>query len=209
MCGNLTSGAQSLYSYGIAATDEWGCSLSARLQLPVHEYDCYDLKRPACGGATPVFHEECVGPDKVTKDEGRLFDTIEAQIAKNGDAGKRLIMKMDVEGSEWQSFLATPDAVFEKVDQLVVEFHGVEDAMYVDTMRKLQRHFYAVNVHYNNWTCHPDSAPHPATTYEVLFVNKQIGVVDATATAPFTSSLDAPNNPSAADCQVTAAPQSK
>jgi len=208
MCGNLTGRAQSLYSYGIAASDEWGCTLSARLQVPVHQYDCFELRRPPCAAASPVFHEECVGPNSASK-EGRLFDNIASQLSKNGDSGKLLLMKMDVEGSEWESFMATPDAVFEKIDQLVVEFHGVEDSIFVDTMLRLKKHFHVVNVHYNNWTCHPDTTPHPATTYEVLFVNKQIGVVDATASAPFSSALDAPNNPLGPDCQVAPATELK
>jgi len=154
-----------------------------------------------------VFHEECVG-GATTTEQGRPFDTIDAQIKKNGDAGKTMLMKMDVEGSEWRSFMAAPDAVFEKIDQLVVEFHGVEDAEFVETMNKLKRHFHVVNVHYNNWTCHADTAPLPATTYEILFVNKQVGVVDTAATAVVPNPLDAPNNPARADCQSRPATES-
>ena len=103
ICKNLVNRAESLYWYGISATDNWGCTLSARLQKPVHQYDCFNLERPQCE-ALPVFHEECVGPARETI-EGRRYDTVEAQMARNGDAGKRVVMKMDVEGSEWASFL--------------------------------------------------------------------------------------------------------
>jgi hypothetical protein len=164
------------------------------------QYDCFNLARPPCGGATPVFHEECVGPAKTTE-QGRSFDTIEAQLKRNGDADKTMIMKMDVEGSEWASFMAAPDAVFEKIDQLVVEFHGVDEAEYVDTIRKLKRHFHIVNLHYNNWACSPDRAPFPATAFEILFVNKQVGVVDTDTTAVVPNPLDAPNAAARPDCQ--------
>ena len=205
MCGNLIDRAESLYSYGISATDEWGCGLSARLQKPVHQYDCFELKRPACGGATPVFHEECVGPRKETID-GRPYDTVEAQIARNGDAGKRLVMKMDVEGSEWPSFLSMPESVLQQIDQLSVEFHGVEKKEYVTVINKLRQVFYVVNLHYNNWACAANVKPLQGSVFEVLFVNKNIGVVDEGAPPVIPNPLDAPNNRvSNTDCQPTAA----
>lgn len=202
MCKNLIGRAESFYSYGISATDNWGCALSARAKKPVHQYDCFELKRPTCDGATPVFHEECVGPRQETI-EGRPFDTVEAQIARNGDAGKHLVMKMDVEGSEWPSFLATPDAVLARIDQLVVEFHGVEEPQYAEVMRKLKKQFYVVNVHYNNWTCEPAVRPLMAKAFEVLFVNKDLGVVDPNGKPLVPNPLDAPNNWQRPDCQLT------
>jgi hypothetical protein len=202
ICKNLVSRAEAFYSYGISASDRWGCTLSERAQKPVHQYDCFELKRPSCGGAMPVFHEECVGPRRETID-GRPYDTIEAQIARNGDAGKHLVMKMDVEGSEWPSFLATPDAVLARIDQLVVEFHGVEEPQYAEVLRKLKKQFYVVNLHYNNWTCSPDVKPLQATAFEVLFVNKNVGVVAEGGTPVVPNPLDAPNNQMRPDCQVT------
>lgn len=201
ICKNLVTRAESLYSYGISATDNWGCTLSARLKKPVHQYDCFNLERPPCEGATPVFHEECVDGARTSR-EGRPFDTVMAHIERNGDAGKRLIMKMDVEGSEWESFMAMPESALRQIDQLSVEFHGVEEELYVQVMEKLRRVFHVVNVHYNNWTCHPDTTPLPATTYEVLFVNKDVGAVEEGVAAVVPNPLDAPNAPGRPDCQA-------
>jgi hypothetical protein len=202
ICGNLVGRSQALYSYGISGSDEWGCRLSARTKLPVHQYDCFNTTKPPCDGATPVFHEECVGPAKETQ-EGRLFDTVESQIQKNGDRSKRVLMKMDVEGAEWPTFLATPDAVLARIDQLTVEFHQVEEPQYVEAMRKLKRHFYVVNVHYNNWACEPAVAPLMSKAFEVLFVNKDLGVLDPNGKALVPNPLDAPNNWMRPDCQTT------
>jgi hypothetical protein len=201
ICKNLIDRAESLYSYGISASDNWGCTLSARLKKPVHQYDCFNTDRPPCEGATPMFHEECVGPKRETV-EGRLFDTVDAQIARNGDAGKRLVMKMDVEGSEWPSLLGLSDAVLQQIDQLSVEFHGVEEAHYAVTMAHLARVFHVVNIHYNNWTCSPDVTPFQATAFEVLFVNKQIGVVDTGGAPVVPNPFDSPNNWMRPDCQA-------
>ena len=201
MCRNLVGNAEAFYSYGISATDNWGCTLSARHRKPVHQYDCFDLNRPPCDGAMPVFHEECVGGQAATI-EGRPYDSIEHHLQKNGDAQKRLVMKLDVEGSEWESFMATPDAVLEKVDQLVVEFHDIDDPRALETIRKLKRTFHLVNVHYNNYSCSADAYPLPATVFEGLFVNKTVGVVDAGRPGVFPNPLDARNAIARPDCQT-------
>ena len=203
MCKNLTAAAAAFYSYGIAGTDNWGCTLSARHQRPVHQYDCFNLDRPPCEGATPTFHEECVGPRRETI-EGRLFDTVAAQIRRNGDADKRLVVKMDVEGAEWSSLLATPASVLEHIDQFVIEFHGVEEGAYAATMEHLAKFFYVANMHYNNWTCSPDVKPFHATTFELLLVNRKIGVVERGAKPVIPNPLDAPNNWMRPDCQPAA-----
>jgi hypothetical protein len=168
--------------------------------LPVHQYDCFNVEHPPCGDATPVFHAECVGPKKEVID-GRPFDTVASHITRNGDAGKRLVMKMDVEGSEWRSFLATPDSVLDQVDQLSVEFHGVEDDGFAEVFRKLGRLFHVVNLHYNNWECDPAMAPFKGKVFEVLFVNKRIAVVDPNASMLSPNPLDAPNRWQHPDCQ--------
>ena len=201
-CGNLLASARAGYSYGIAHTDDWGCQVSARLKAPVHQYDCFDTKVPVCRGGTTVFHAECVGPTKFTE-EGRLFDTVQAQIAKNGDNGKRLIVKMDVEGAEWASLLATPDAVLTDIDQLVLEFHHVDQPLNVDSIRKLRRFFHLVNIHYNNHACAPNVAPFPAWAFQVLLVNKKVGVLAPAGTiARVPNPLDEPDDPSQPDCQA-------
>lgn len=200
MCGNLLSRGKAAYSYGIAFTDDWGCTVSRRLAVPVHQYDCFDTRPPACQGGQPVFHPECVGPTRMTED-GRLFDSVEAQIARNGDGGKRLIMKMDVEGAEWTSLMAMPDSVLGQIDQLSIEFHRVNDPKTLDLMRKLKATFYVANIHFNNAACDARVAPFPAWAFQVLLVNKYIGALDPAGGAPGPNPLDAPDDPKLPDCQ--------
>src|SRR5262249_43840590 len=140
------------YSYGIADEDSWGCEVSKKLHLTVHEYDCFDTRRPTCDGGSFSFHEECVGA-AATSTDGRAFDTVASQIAKNGDRGKHLVVKMDVEGAELESFEATPDEVLRLTDQLVVEFHDVDTGRQLRVIQRLLDFFYVVNVHANNCCC--------------------------------------------------------
>ena len=85
-------------------------------------------------------HDECVGPKAETVD-GRVFDTMANQIARNGDAGKALIVKIDVEGAEWHSLLETPDALLERIDQLAMEMHGTGEPHFFEAVQKLKRTF--------------------------------------------------------------------
>ena len=211
MCGNLLRGVQSGYSYGIGSYDKWGCDISKRFNLTVHQYDCFNTKQPACFYGETVFHAECVD-DTTNRAGGRVFDTIPNQFANNGDSSKRIVLKIDVEGAEWDSLLSVPDATLEQIDQMAVEFHWIEDEQFrwvqdekhLRVVSRLKQFFHIGHIHFNNASCIGDLEPFPASAYEVLFVSKRLGVVDPSRTANTPHPLDARNNPSLADCQPKA-----
>jgi hypothetical protein len=201
MCANLLGSVKAGYSYGISGYDQWGCDVARRLNVRVHQYDCFDPDRPRCDGGVTVFHRECIGPSRATDDAGRVFDTFEHQFASNGDGAKQVVVKIDVEGAEWETFLQTPSAVLARIDQLVVEFHGVNREHYLAAVRRLKEFFLVAHLHINNYACQAGMDPFPAWAYEVLFVNKRIAVGRAPRPAG-PHPLDAPNKPAAPDCQV-------
>ena len=193
LCGNLLGDVKSAYSYGISGYDQWGCDVSTKLGVPVHQYDCFNLTRPDVRDRQAVFHGECIG-DSRRVEEGRRFDTLENQVRTNGDAGKRLVVKMDVEGAEWDAFLGVSDDVLQRIDQLAVEFHDFDQGRFLLAIWKLKKFFYVANLHWNNFACDAASTPFPSWAYEILFVNKRIGVPDP-ETPVVPSLLDRPNNP--------------
>ena len=89
LCENLLGRVKSGYSYGISGYDGWGCEVSARLRVRVHQYDCFNLSEPSCPGGQTIFHGECIGTTKETQD-GRPFDSLAGQFARNGDPGAAL-----------------------------------------------------------------------------------------------------------------------
>ena len=199
VCGNLLDHVAAGYSYGISGYDGWGCDVATILRVPVHEYDCFDLRAPNCGGRT-VFHGECIGKEEATLD-GRPFDTLEHQLASNGHGASRIVMKIDVEGAEWDVFMSSSDEVLDRIDQLIVEFHGTGELRFLKDVQRLERYFHVANLHMNNHACSDKDAPFPAWAYEVLFVSKRLAVGDvAPRTTPF-HELDRPNTMSVADCQ--------
>jgi len=201
MCGNLLGEVQAGYSYGISGYDQWGCDVSTKLGVRVHQYDCFDTRQPACPGGATRFHAECIA-DTTRVEEGRPFDTFQNQFARNGDAGKQLVLKIDVEGAEWDAFLHAPEDVLEQFDQIAVEFHWSDDVKYLRVVERLKQRFHVAHLHFNNFSCVEDSEPFPAWAYEVLFVNKRIAVVDESRQGGGPQLQDAPNNPTVADCQV-------
>ena len=202
MCENLIKPLDTAYSYGVGSNDDWGCEMSSRYHVPVQQYDCFDPARPTCDGGTFVFHNECVG-DRTGYSGSRFFDTLQNQIRRNGDTGRRLIIKMDIEGAEWDSLLAAPDDLLASIPQITMEMHGFDDPKIVEALRKLKRNFYLVNLHFNNWSCTSRAAPLPAWAYQTHWVNKRIGVLDPDAPFPAPlSPLNAPDSPTWPDCQL-------
>ena len=183
LCGNLLASVEAGYSYGISNYDGWGCDVSKQLGIPLHQYDCFDTRPARLPGGRTIFHPECVAGSRATID-GRPFDSLEHQIAANGDATRRLVVKMDVEGAEWDTFLQTPDEVFARIDQMAVEFHDVGDERFVLAVAKLKESFHVAHLHFNNFSCDDALEPFTARAYEVLFVNKRIGVTDGTPAPP-------------------------
>jgi len=201
MCGNLLGGVESAYSYGIAGDDNWGCDISKRSRVTTHQYDCFDLRHPACPGGAVDFHEACVGVAAARVD-GRVFDTLSNQIDQNGDTGKHMVVKMDVEGAELDVLSAASDQLLGQIDQLVVEFHGIDDLKAVRLLQKLKTIFHIAYVHANNIECPTTISPFTSGANEVLFVNRRLAVVDNTGSAaPAVSPLATPNYPDQPDCQ--------
>jgi hypothetical protein len=202
MCSNLLGQVESAYSYGIEGRDEWACDVARQTGVPVHEYDCFDPRRPVCPGATFLFQDECVGGTYDVSNK-RVFDTVAHQIAKNGDSGKRLVLKMDVEGSEWDAFPALADEALGTIDQMLVEFHRTEEPRFLGVVERLKRTFYIVDVHFNNHSCSTSDRPFPAWAYEVLLVNKRIGIIDEADPSPAgPNPLNTPNKADLPDCQA-------
>jgi hypothetical protein len=202
MCENLIEPLDAAYSYGVGSNDDWGCEVSRRYRVPVHEYDCFDPARPTCNGGSLIFHNECVG-DRTLERASRFFDTLENQLRKNGDLGRRVIVKIDIEGAEWDALLATSDELLASIPQIAMEMHGYNDPKILEVLQKLKRNFYLVNLHFNNWSCTSAAAPLPAWAYQAHWVNKRIGVLDSTTPVPAPMSpLNAPDSPTRPDCQL-------
>ena len=201
LCSNLLDQVKSAYSYGISGDDNWGCDVAKRYQIPVHQYDCFDLRRPGCPGGLANFHEECVG-GTAERDGKRVYDSVASQVLRNGDEGKHLVVKMDVEGAELDALQAIPESLLQRIDQLVVEFHSIDKPQDIRLLDKLDKVFHVAYVHANNYACRWGEPPFSSGANEILFVNRRLGVVEGATSAPVQQNpLAASNYPKLPECQ--------
>jgi len=190
---------EAAYSFGIGEDVSWDEGVACR-GIDVFMYD-HTIKR--LPKENPKFHYFKVGVTGLEK--GTNLKTLSELIAENNHtACKNLVMKMDIEGCEWDVFRETPSTVISQFSQLIVEFHGFLSAVYgseydiiTDVLKKINRTHQIVHLHGNNWDI-------PLwigelvlpSTLEVTYVrrtdfkNKLVA-----STRQFPTSIDRPNRP--------------
>jgi hypothetical protein len=107
------------------------------------------------------------GPGLVTLDE------LLARV-RGADAGRWVLVKMDIEGSEYE-VLAASHELWSRVAGLVIEFHAVDRrwAEFEAEVAVLMRSFYVAHVHGNN---HDGCVPGTSVplTLEITLINKAL-----------------------------------
>mmetsp|Transcript_95723 Transcript_95723/g.308754 ORF Transcript_95723/g.308754 Transcript_95723/m.308754 type:complete len:308 (+) Transcript_95723:118-1041(+) len=114
-------------SYGIFTWDRWSQFLANSYSVPTRLYDCYSTTKntaPLTGYKTPYTREDsCVG-SKAGMFKGRHFVTLQSHLEARPAVGT--LVKLDVEGSEWDVLEATTDDQLQKIDLLDMEIHFCE-----------------------------------------------------------------------------------
>jgi len=102
------------------------------------------------------MHFFCEGVAGHTDPFQNLF-SIEDHLQRHQIGGDRLILKMDVEGAEFDALKTLPDEILARFEQIVLEVHGLnclDDHVYrgnfCEVFRKLNRFFTLFHVHANN-----------------------------------------------------------
>ena len=138
------------YSFGISQDVTWDCDMAERgydVFMYDHTIDALPEERPAFHFFRKGIAGKAVPPN---------LDTLAHYVAQNHHAGKKhMILKMDVEGAEWDSLLACSDDLLRSFDQIVLELHDMvihEDGeKRLEVLRKLNQTHAVVHVHANNW----------------------------------------------------------
>jgi hypothetical protein len=85
--------------------------------------------------------------------------TLEQMVRDNGHGDvPRMLLKIDVEGAEWDALLHTPSALLSRFSQIVIEFHGLiptthdsHDEMVSQVLEKLLVTHRPIHVHGNTY----------------------------------------------------------
>jgi hypothetical protein len=113
---------QAVLSYGVGPD----CTFDTDLAKRGHHVLMFDhtVERPP--GGTPkgcIFTREGVA---VSAQPEKRLDTIEAHLHRHGLRNRHdLILKMDIEGAEWDVLAGLPENILDAFEQIVVEFHGL------------------------------------------------------------------------------------
>lgn len=136
------------YSYGSNDEISFEVSMNEKLGAKSFVYD------HTIAGITNkpdyiTFKKEGVSPEKTVD-----CNTIDSHLNENGSSTERKILKMDVEGSEWDSLYVCKE--LSRFDQLVVEFHFYRlHPIQIELFKKLTRDFKIIHLHANPFEFNP------------------------------------------------------
>jgi hypothetical protein len=143
---------QVVMSYGI------GGEVSFDYEMAMKGHQCYMFDHTTTGlpANHPNFHFYREGVAPVNEPEKSLF-TVQDHLDRFSINGNRLILKMDVEGAEWDAISQMSDATISRFEQIVIEVHHfcrMEDPVFLDkvlaSLRKIKKFFTLFHVHPNN-----------------------------------------------------------
>lgn len=141
------------YSLGIGGDVSWDLDMASRNAI-VYQYDP-TVERPPTQHSSFRFFRLGIGD----RDDNGGVTTIAGALAANGHRDDHgLILKMDIEDSEWSVIEATPECCLAQFSQIVVEYHGLarmQDGRWAAgaeaVLRKILRTHLPIHVHGNNW----------------------------------------------------------
>lgn len=186
------------YSFGISNDVSWD-SIMVELDYQVYMYDHTIDALPYEKAGFHYFKEGIAGIDRTDAPLKTLKHFIERNAHKDN---KNMILKMDVEGAEWE-FLETVDFdTLKQFDQIVFELHDIVRAntsgygKILSLLEKINKTHSVIHVHGNNSGCllkvgdtiFPD-------VLEVSYVNNnKYEIIDGDDNIMLPIELDAPND---------------
>lgn len=190
---------QPILSYGIGKQYQFDRDMAERgHQVYMFDHTIQGIKRPHPN--MHFFRQGVAGRTDAANDLYRLAD----HIAMTGITSDRIILKMDVEGAEYEALGAVDDATFGRIDQIVMEVHDLKKLRrrerleaFVTMMTRVNRHFTLFHVHANNYDgpeLHVLSGFPVCNLLELSFIRSS-RVRRSPSTTLYPTPLDRPNLP--------------
>lgn len=197
------AGVSHALSFGISDNDDWDLVM-AKAGVPVEQFDHSVEKAPS---SHPLlhFHRKMIAVEASA--QSATLPNLVAEHSRSSEAD--VILKIDIEGCEWDVFDDASADVLSKLCQIVCEFHDLShltDPLFRTRARrvlaKLTEHFAPIHVHGNNSArlCNIANIPVP-DVLEITFVSRRrYRFVESSEIFP--TSLDAPNAPHVPDIRL-------
>jgi hypothetical protein len=132
------------YSFGIDKIIQFDKALADR-GIDIYMYDHTINSLPY---NNPKFHWEKIGICGRNNETDQL-KTLEYLLNKNGHTSeKNMILKMDIEGSEWESLKDVSEDVLKQFKYIIIEYHFLSDnvELYYNIIRKIYKNHQAFYV---------------------------------------------------------------
>ena len=207
MVDNMTPD-QVVLSYGL------GGEISFDAEMANRGHQCYMFDHTIQGlpMTHPNFHYYAEGVAGSNRSE-KPFYTVEEHLERFSIRGNRLILKMDVEGAEWDAMSRMPDAVLARFEQVAIEMHefgSMREAAFLEkvraTLERLNRHFTLYHVHANNNNPMESVAGFPVFNLLELSYVKTAIVKRSPSRTFYPTDLDSPNEQDRPDYILSAFP---
>jgi hypothetical protein len=198
------------YSLGVEHHDKWSADVVSTLGITVNQFDC-TVEGSDCAGCK--FFKKCIvaadGQHPVPNHENDGWSLMQAlkETSQESAADGSLLMKMDIESSEWPIFASEPPDVLRKFGELIVEFHGLQHEWRHDEYLKAMKHisaagFKVAHLHGNNYQdMYQVGSSIIPKVIEVTFIHGAKRP-DGCSTDQLYQSLDAANDPGNDELQM-------
>jgi hypothetical protein len=161
MDGLQNTTLRSAYSIGVEHHDQWSADVVKLLGVPVNQFDCTVNGDATCHGCK--FFKKClVSTDGLHPVPGHEAEGISlaqalAETSQANATDNSLLMKMDIEGSEWAIFATEPPQALQKFAQVIMELHWLNKEelhpVYLQAMQHiLAAGFKVAHLHGNNFS---------------------------------------------------------
>ena len=143
----------------------------------------------------PNFNFYSLGLGKRNESNFVTLDRIVDLHLKNGE---NALLKIDIEGAEYEALSETSSEVFAKFDQLVIELHDIDgdklcSDLFIKLIEKIRNNFFLIHIHGNNNTGYvATSGISLPQTLELTFLSKKFNVTQVPGSAVFPRSMDYP-----------------
>ncbi|MBU2838317.1 hypothetical protein HF670_01775 [Acidithiobacillus thiooxidans] len=186
------------YSCGISDDTSWDLDMASR-GCHIYQYD-HTIDNVAVKNNNFHFFRIRISGDALN-DATDNASSIADIIRYNGHTENRdMILKMDIEGSEWNALYVTDSHLLSNFSQIVIEFHWllrIDNCWrkkIIDVLKKINITHQSVHVHANNFgaiglvggVVLPE-------TLEVTYLRRE-GNIFSVCTKCFPTALDTPNN---------------
>ena len=138
-------------SIGVGTNVSFDIQIAQKLSS-VHLYDHTVSALPAKVPQNVFFFQKGLG-----KDPSETLITLDEMIGRF-QSSSPLILKMDIEGSEWEVLAGVSKSVLSRFDQIILELHHLHKVndkeffnVVVQSLRNLKETHQIVNRHANNW----------------------------------------------------------